>query len=378
MRGITDTPASFLVIKAYELCGRLMLAVGNRSTEASINLPHNTYERIRMSYKHMQFLKKYIMVGVLLLILIVFSSMSKRFLTPSNINGTLLANTPSAFLALGGMFILITGEFDLSLGYNLCFCMIVGAFAAYRGAGLIPTLLLMLAAGTLVGFLNGLLVVKLQISSFIVTLSLGLALSGLSQALSGGGVIYISEPKMLMNFARAQIGKNGIGVCVVVFLIFALFMHLMLTRSKFGRHLYAVGVSRKISFMAGIKVDRVRILAFTFAGFMASMGGVVLLGQLGAASSSYGTSMLLPAYATVFLSNTAFKPGYINMPGVILSILLVQFGSNGIQIVGAPTWGEYMFEGFVLCFSMWLSTKFRATDEKKAQIDAAKKAEERG
>ena len=256
--------------------------------------------------------------------------------------------------------------------------MIVGAFVAYRGAGLLPTLLIMIVAGTLVGFLNGLLVVKLQISSFIVTLSLGRALSGLSQALSGGGVIYISEPKMLMNFARAQIGKNGIGVCVVVFLVFAVCMHFMLTRTKFGRHLYAVGVSRKISFMAGIKVDKVRILAFTCAGFMASMGGVVLLGQLGAASSSYGTSMLLPAYATVFLSNTAFKPGYINMPGVILSILLVQFGSNGIQIVGAPTWGEYMFEGFVLCFSMWLSTKFRATDEKKAQIDAARKAEERG
>ena len=77
-----------------------------------------------------------------------------------------------------------------------------------------------------------------------------------------------------------------------------------------------------------------------------------MVGQLGSASSSYGVSLLLPAYAVVFLSKAAFKPGYINVPGVITSVALIILGTRGLELIGSPTWCEYMFQGVALMFSM--------------------------
>jgi len=311
------------------------------------------------------FMSKYSMIGVLILMILAFSVLSSKFFSVQNISGILLNEAAASCLALGAMFILITGEFDLSLGYNLCLCMVFGAYVANKGVGIIGVVAAILLLGTVCGLINGLLVVYFKISSFIVTLSLGLTLSGVAKALSEGGIISITEPVELLVFARD--GVFNIGYCVILFLVLSIVMYYVLNYTCFGRHLYAVGISKKTAFLAGININRVRILAFTFAGTAAGIGGAILLGQLGSASSAYGTSLLLPAYAVVFLSKTSFKPGYINVPGVILSILIVAVVTNGAQLVGMPSWGNYFFEGLVLILAMWLSTKFNVTGIKRAE-----------
>lgn len=124
-----------------------------------------------------------------------------------------------------------------------------------------------------------------------------------------------------------------------------------------GRQMFAVGNSEKTAHLAGIKTEKIKILVFSLAGCFAALGGIVMVGQLGSASSSYGVSLLLPAYATVFLSKAAFKPGYINIPGVMTSVALIILGTKGLELIGASTWCEYMFQGVALMFSMWLSMR---------------------
>ncbi len=261
----------------------------------------------------------------------------------------------SAFLAYGGIFILVVNEFDLSLGYNLCLSMCTAAFLGTIGAPGVVIVLVPLVLGALYGWINGIMTVKYNISSFIVTLAVGLTLSGIAQIITGGGNLYLTHPEWLLFITRQSV--LSIGICIYIWIAIGLVLHFFLTQTPTGRKMFAVGKSEKTAFMAGIKTSRIRILAFMLAGFFASLGGLVMVGQLGSASSSYGVSLLLPAYAVVFLSKAAYKPGYINLPGVITSVALIILGTKGLELIGAATWSEYLFQGAALMFAMWLSTR---------------------
>lgn len=298
---------------------------------------------------------KYSLLLVLIIIIVVFGAISPKFLSISNISNMFLGSMASAFLAYGGVFILVANQFDLSLGYNLCLSMCTAAYLGTIGAPGAVVLIVPLILGTFYGFLNGLIVVKCDISSFIVTLAIGLTLSGISQVITGGGNLYLTYPEWLLYITRKSV--FNIGILILIWIGLGILLHLFLTQVPVGRQMFAVGNSEKTAHLAGIKTDKIKILVFSLAGFFAALGGIVMVGQLGSASSSYGVSLLLPAYATVFLSKAAFKPGYINIPGVMTSVALIILGTKGLELIGASTWCEYMFQGVALMFSMWLSMR---------------------
>lgn len=300
------------------------------------------------------FLEKYGMTGLLILIIIFFSLTTNNFFSVQNFSNILISQAAMGCLALGGMFILIVNEFDLSLGYILCFNMVLGALLAEKGLPSMGIPVIMIAAGAACGLVNGLITTKLRISSFIGTLSVGLTLSGISQALSGGGILNSNIPVGMLTFARGKIFQ--LGYCVLFLAFLCLIVWYILNFTGFGRQLYAVGTSKKTALFAGIKVQRVQILAFTVSGIFCGIAAVILLGQLGAASSAYGTSLLLPAYSVVFLSKAAFTPGKINVQGMIVGMLLCALGENGIEISGVSAWGSYVFQGLILILSIWISS----------------------
>lgn len=300
-------------------------------------------------------ISKYSLLLVLAIIIVVFGAISPKFLSISNISNMFLGSMASAFLAYGGVFILVANQFDLSLGYNLCLSMCTAAYLGTIGAPGAVVLIVPLVLGTFYGFLNGLIVVKCDISSFIVTLAIGLTTSGISQVITGGGNLYLTYPQWLLYITRKSV--FNIGILILIWIGLGILLHLFLTQIPVGRQMFAVGNSEKTAHLAGIKTARIKILVFSLAGFFAALGGIVMVGQLGSASSSYGVSLLLPAYATVFLSKAAFKPGYINIPGVMTSVALIILGTKGLELIGASTWCEYMFQGVALMFSMWLSMR---------------------
>ena len=298
---------------------------------------------------------KYSLLLVLALIVIVFGTISPKFLSITNISNMFLGSMASAFLAYGGVFILVANQFDLSLGYNLCLSMCTAAYLGTIGAPGAVVLIVPLLLGTFYGFINGLIVVKCDISSFIVTLAIGLTLSGISQVITGGGNLYLTYPAWLLYITRKSV--CNVAILILIWLALGVLLHLFLTQVPVGRQMFAVGNSEKTAHLAGIKTEKIKILVFSLAGFFAALGGIVMVGQLGSASSSYGVSLLLPAYATVFLSKAAFKPGYINIPGVMTAVALIILGTKGLELIGASTWCEYMFHGVAFMFSMWLSMR---------------------
>ena len=273
-------------------------------------------------------------------------SRATRFLTTQNLTNLLVVQAVISCVTFAAIVPLIAGEFDLSLGNMIGFLAMVGAVLGAAGYGAAVVVSAMIVAGVICGLINGALTVRFEISSFIATLGTGILLSGFTFALSSGQVIFSGVPE-----AVTYVGQErflGLGITVWLTIVIAIALLYLTEHTPFGRKLYAIGGSERVAFLAGIRTGRLKILAFAVAGLLIGIGAVFALGQNGAANPGFGPDLLLPAYAAAFLGVTSYRPGYYNVPGSIIAILLLAVGFNGLNLLGAPFWVQPIFNGAVL------------------------------
>jgi ribose transport system permease protein len=295
-------------------------------------------------------LTRYATVLILLVLMVAFSFLSQQFLTSLNLKNLLVVQVTVCCMAFAAILPLIVGEFDLSLGYSLGFLMMLGALLGGQGFGAAVVIAAMLIGGALVGVLNGFLRIQFQISSFIATLGVGILLSGATQGMSGGSVLYAGIPPQVT--AMGQSDFLGLGITVWLTLVLAIALVFVLEHTPFGRQLYAIGGSERVAYLAGIRVDLYRVLAFAGAGLLVGVASVFELGQSGGANPLFGPELLLPAYAASFLGVTTYRPGYFNVPGALVAIILLAVGFNGLNLLGAPYWLQPIFNGVVLILAV--------------------------
>lgn len=315
-------------------------------TGPSVVSPGRAAARSRLQRIAGAVLLRYATVLLLGVLIVAFSCLSGRFLTGRNIQNILVVQTVTACVTFGALLPLVVGEFDLSLGYLAGFVAMIGAFLGGAGFGAAVVVPAMLGAGVLAGVINGALTVGFGISSFISTLGIGILLSGLTLGLSGGQVLFAGIPPFVL--AIGQHAFLGLGFSVWIALLIAAALFYALEHTPFGRKCYAVGGSERVAFLAGIRTGRVKIAAFAVAGLLAAVAALFELGQSGAASAGFGPELLLPAYAAAFLGVTTWKPGYFNVPGAVVAIVLLAVGFNGLNLLGAPFWVQPIFNGTVL------------------------------
>jgi ribose transport system permease protein len=285
-------------------------------------------------------------LALLLLLIVAFSILSPQFLTNRNWQNLLVVQSVVTCVCFAATMPLIVGEFDLSLGSMIGFLAMLGAYLGGEGLTAETVIPAMLIAGVLVGLINGVLTVKLHISSFIATLGTGIVLSGVTLGISNGQVLFSGIPKLITTIGQGR--WLGLSVSVWLTLILALIMFFVLEHTPFGRRLYAIGGSERVAFLAGVPTARMKITAFAVAGVLVGVGAVFALGQTGAGNPSFGPELLLPAYAAAFLSVTTYRPGYYNVPGIVVAIILLAVGFNGLNLLGAPFWAQPIFNGAVL------------------------------
>lgn len=297
----------------------------------------------------------YYLVFLFVALCVLFSILSPTFLTVQNWSSMLIGQVTVGCMALGAISILILNEFDLSLGYMISFCMTLGAALAGAGAGAGVVIPVMIIAGGLFGLINGILSVKFHVSSFIATLGIGMLLYGLTLAVSGGNVLSSNIPDLVLTLGQGKLFEVGYSVWILILL--GIVMLFVLNYTTFGRQLYAIGGSERVAFLAGVKTNKVKIIAFVLAGVFTGIGSVFQLGQTGSANPSFGSSLLMPAYAIVFLSANAFQVGTYNIKGLLLAIILLAVGRNGITMLGIATWAEYVYNGGVLILSVFITNR---------------------
>ena len=326
-----------------------MTSEANRPTSGPAALTSTPAKRNR-SNAIATVLKRYTTLLILIALLCVFSFLSPQFLTSLNLKNLLVVQVTVCCMAFATILPLIVGEFDLSLGYALGFIMMLGAFLGgfgFSAATIIPA---MLAAGACIGAINGLLRISFNISSFIVTLGVGIVLSGVTQGMSGGAVLYSGIPPILTAIGEHELLGFKISVWFTIGL--ALVLVFVLEHTPFGRQLYAIGGSERVALLAGIRVNLCKVLAFAGAGLLVSVAALFELGQSGGANPLFGPELLLPAYAAAFLGVTTYRPGYFNIPGAVIAIVLLAVGFNGLNLLGVPYWLQPIFNGVVLILAV--------------------------
>jgi ribose transport system permease protein len=285
---------------------------------------------------------------------IVFGAMKPdTFLTTDNLKSILTNETGTLFLAFAAMMPLIVGQFDLSIASVFTFAqvMVVGLPVQHHTA-VILAIAVAIGGALIVGLLNGLLVVRGGISSFIVTLASGSIVSGVTLWYSKGQSIFGEVPPGLTNIARTQL--FGIALPVYYALATAIILFFILSRLPLGRKMYAIGSNERAAALSGVATERYVIGSFMASSLLAGIGGILLGSSVGAATSESGATLLIPAFAGAFLGAT-MQAGRFNPFGTVVAVYVVAVLINGLQQLGASLWVTPFLQGATLILAIGLS-----------------------
>jgi ribose transport system permease protein len=288
-------------------------------------------------------------VYVLIVICIVFTIWApSTFPQMATVKQILDDNAITALAALALIVPLSAGVFDLSFAYVMSLSGVTAAhFVAANNMNVFLAALIGIGAALIIGVINGIVVVVMQIDSFIGTLATGSLVEAFISFVTGDNSI--NSVRLDGTFSQISQGSIG-GIIYPVFyaLFIAAALWLFLEHSPTGRRLYATGFNPNAARLADIRVNKLRFCGLLTSATLAGFAGVMLASSLAAGSPSAGTSYLLPAFATVFVGATVFKQGRFNAWGTIVAVLMLGTGTVGLGLVSAPLWAIDMFTGVVL------------------------------
>ena len=302
---------------------------------------------------------------MLAVVLIVFSATIPNFFQIGIFANIVEQSTFVGVMAIGLAIVIIAGNMDLSVeSVAALTAMVTGILFCARGIGLgitltpewmvIPvSLLLALAIGAAVGLLNGLLVVRLNMNAFIVTLAAYIWVRGLVVAISGGRSAQDLAPSL--RFMGIQTIAYVPLIAWLAIACFAAFTFVM-ARTPFGRHVTMIGGNPVATFRAGIKVDRLVLITFVLAGAIAGLAGWLLAIRTSGATANLGTGMLFNAFAAVVIGGVSLKGGIGRLPGVYAGVLLLSSIHTAINLMGLPAHYTQIILGALVLAAVLLDT----------------------
>ncbi len=265
-------------------------------------------------------------------VLAIFGALSPKFFTGANLQNLLVQSSSTAVVAIGVTFVLLTAGVDLSVGAIMFIAAAVAGKLLLAGVVLPLALLAMVATGVVCGAVNALLVTRLGIIAFIATLGTLYAGRGLGLWLTQTRAINL--PDSLLQLGSARIA--GIPVPLLVSGLVLALAHLTLTRTPYGRQIYAVGNNLGAAKKAGLNTRRLLVSVYVISGVCAALGSILSLAQLGAVSPTFGTNREFTAIAAAVLGGTSLFGGRgAVFPGTVLGAVLIQSVESGLVILNA-------------------------------------------
>ncbi|HET6530551.1 MAG TPA: ABC transporter permease [Actinoplanes sp.] len=286
-------------------------------------------------------------LAVLLVSIIAFSIVNTRFFSAANLSLVLAQVTVIAVLALGQTLIILTAGIDLSAGAIAVFSgVLMAAFCTDMGLPGVVALILGLICGTAMGAINGFLVTRIKLPPFIVTLGTLTIFFSLNQVVSKSETVRGSEMPGLMTWTGTTIPIGGFRLTygsLIMLLLFAYFWY-ALSRTAWGKHVYATGDDIEAARLAGIRTDRVLFSVYTVAGLLYAVGAWILIGRLASASPNVGAEYNLDSITAVVLGGTSLFGGRGGVLGTLIGALIVGVFRNGLQLAGV----EVVWQGFAI------------------------------
>ncbi|GAA1849884.1 ABC transporter permease [Microlunatus capsulatus] len=303
----------------------------------------------------------------LVIIVAIFAIMSDNYLTTGNLTTITKQVAFNAIVALGMLMVILNGGIDLSVGSTVGLTAAV-AGNLFRGLDLPLTqaimfpqvwviVVLSVAVGMLVGYVNGLLIAKLNLAPFIVTLGMLYVARGLTQVLLNGqnitnelsGQPYLGNTGFFEVFASRPL---GLPISAWVMIILAVVFSLLLTRTPFGRWLYATGSNERAAQLSGVPVKRVQTRIYVISGFCAGVVGILQMANISSSTADLGQFYELNAIAAVVIGGAALSGGRGTVRGTIIGAFVIGFLANGLVIVGVSPFWQQVITGAVIILAV--------------------------
>jgi ribose transport system permease protein len=319
-----------------------------RSSSASKSLPGNRGFDLSL------FTARYGTIFAFLVLVIVFSIASDRFLTTRNVINILRQTSVLMVISAGITIAVASGEFDLSLGQiaSMSMILVMGLLIRQEQStvvAIVATLLLAMAFGVL----NGLLVTRARIPSLICTIGTGAIAVGVNYMYGRGDSIYGRAPDSFIYIGQGFVGP--VPFSVILALIILLFLYFFLNHTRIGRYIIATGGNPTAARLSGVKVSNYRMIGLFISAVCSSLGGMILASYLGAAQPTGGDPYTMNCLAVVFLGMTTIKPGQSNMLGTLVGVMFMGVLNNGLNLVGAPFYAQNIIRGAVLIAAVILA-----------------------
>jgi ribose transport system permease protein len=289
----------------------------------------------------------------------------QTFLTASTWHSLFANSSLTALVAIAVTIPLSAGVFNLAVGTEVGMAAILAAWLIEKQhLGLVPALVLTLAAGCAIGAMSGALIVRAKIDSFIATLGMSSILLAMTSWVSGDQQI-LDLPQSFQNLATNKL--LGFTYPVWIMLAVGVVVWYVMQWTPTGRRLYATGGNPNAARLAGVPTSRVIVLALVGCGAIAALAGLLTSGQLGVGDPTVGPGYLLPAYAAAFLGSTQFHGGRYNVWGAVIAVYVLAVGVKGLQLAGAPVWIPDLFNGVALLIAVGMS-KYQRTARRSAAV----------
>lgn len=325
----------------------------------------------------------------LIVLIIIFALLSDSFLSVNNMITMTKHVAYNAILALGMLFVILKGGIDLSIGSTVGLSGVVagvllqGLQIDSLDVVLYPqvwvVVLCSLLVGTLVGFINGVLVTRFNVAPFIATLGMLYVARGAALLISNGS----TYPKLggtpeLGNTGFGLLGGGrilGVPTAIWIMIVFAIVAVFVLRKTPFGRWVYATGGNERAAELAGVPVRKVKLRVYMISGFCAATTGLIISSELTSAAPQLGESFELNAIAAVVIGGAALTGGRGNVRGVLVGAFVIGFLSDGLVIVGVSTFWQILIKGAVIILAVMLDqAQQRIKRSKNAALAASNKS----
>ena len=319
-------------------------------------------------------------------VFIFFSFAAPNFLSTANLILMSKHVALNAFLAMGMTLVIITGGIDLSVGSIVGLCgMVAGGLLIYGidlGIGytvyfnVIEISLITLAVGAAVGFINGLLITKLNVAPFIATLGTLYVARGLALLSSDGQTF----PNLV---GREELGTTGFSflgagtilglpVSIWILIVVALVAAYIARYTPLGRQIFAVGGNERAARMSGIRVDRVKMFVYMFSGFCAAIVGLIISSELMSSHPATGNSFELNAIAAAVLGGTSMSGGRGTIGGTIIGAFVIGILSDGLVMMGVSSFWQMVIKGLVIIIAVVVDQAQRRLQQRVTLMQMAK------
>ena len=289
---------------------------------------------------------KLVLICAIIAVFILFTALNKNFLSFQNIVNILVAASLVGMVAIGHTYLIIAGQNDLSPGSLAAFSGTMAALLVSLGVPFFAAVLITIVFAILIGLFNAFMVNKIHLEAFIATLVI---VRGAAYIICDGKPVAISD-KMFLTLAKARF--LNIPLSVWIMLVCILIFGIILSKTKFGRSVYAIGGNQDAARLAGLNPQRIITISYVMMGILCAIGGIIFAARMNSGQPAANVNLEFDAITAVILGGVSFVGGVGDMFGTFLGIILIQSFNTGLIMVEVPTFWHYVARGGLLLFAL--------------------------